>query len=104
MTPISRRSWTRNTVARISFVSWSSTNIFQRGGPEVAGILNVKGDFEDVGELGSRGILRLSIESKALVCACCTVTGAVACTEESQATVTSTRNSAHLFERMARHD
>ena len=67
------------------------------------GILNVEGDFEVVGELGSRGILRLSIESKALVCACCTVMGAVACIEY-QATVTSTRNGAHLFECMARHD
>ena len=81
---MSRRSCTRKTVARISFDSWSSTSIFQTGGPVAAGTLSVEGAFDDVEVLdieGSRGLLRLSIESKAFVCACCTVMGAVACIE-----------------------
>jgi hypothetical protein len=31
---------------------------------------------------GSTGVLRLSMESSAFVCACCTVTGEVACGEK----------------------
>ena len=39
VTPISRRSCTRKTVASTSFVLWSKTSIFQTGGP-AAGIFN----------------------------------------------------------------
>lgn len=103
---MSRRSCTRKTVARISFVSWSSTKIFQTGGPVVAGTLSVEAAFDGAEVLdmeGSRGLLRLSIESKALVCACCTVTGVVACIE-GQVRVTGTYKRAYLLECMARHD
>lgn len=103
---MSRRSCTRKTVARISFVSWSSTNIFQTGGPVAAGTLSVEAALDGAEVLdieGSRGLLRLSIESKALVCACCTVTGVVACIE-GHGMVRSTCNGAYLFERMAGHD
>jgi len=54
---------------------------------------------------GSTGVLRLSMERRALVCACCTVMGEVACEEKGHiATVERgplTRT--HLLERMARH-
>ena len=55
---------------------------------------------------GSTGVLRLSMESSAFVCACCTVTGEVACGEEKSCQYTLINRidrTTDLFECMARH-
>lgn len=80
VTPISRKSCTRSTVASTSFVCWSKTRIFHTGGPDGVETFNVGALFEGadvVGLLGSTGWLRLSKANNALVCDCCSVGGAL---------------------------
>lgn len=65
----------------MSFVSWSSTRIFQTGGLVAAEALGAEAVFpnaETVEGERSMGLLRLSMESNAFVCACCTLMGEVA--------------------------
>jgi hypothetical protein len=95
-------------VARISFVSWSSTRIFQTGGPVAGGTLSPDAPFPEARTVeteGSTGVLRLSMESSAFVCACCTVTGEVAYGERRLIVTLEGKpyTTTDLFECMARH-
>ena len=54
---------------------------------------------------GSTSVLRFSMASSAFVCACCTVTGEVACGEKKVIGILEGKayTKTHLFECMARH-
>lgn len=77
MTPTSRKSCTRRTVASTSLVCWSKTRIFHTGGPDGVGVLNP--DFGSFVKVESVGLLRFSRLNKAAVCDCWRVVGAEAC-------------------------
>ncbi len=92
----------------MSFVPWSSTRIFQTGGPVAGGTLRPDAVFPKVKTVeveGSTGVLRLSMASSAFVCACCTVTGEVACGENLVIGILEGKvyTKTDLFECMARH-
>lgn len=76
VTPTSRKSCTRRTVAKTSFVCWSKTSIFHTGGPVGGGVLKPE-PVPVALEGGSTGLFKLSRANSAAVCACCSVDGAV---------------------------